>query len=156
MGFQKGHIPYNDWSKVNEMLKTNQETRNKWLESKRKQIPWNKGLKKSDYPNGIASGPSHGNWCGNPGGKADLAKMKEVKNIVRARDNWTCQHCGDRNHKGRGSRIILDVHHIVSLAEDSSLAYDLDNLITLCRSCHIKTDNYGTKVVHKLRKRGGS
>ncbi len=54
-----------------------------------------------------------------------------------------------------GSRIRLEVHHIISLAEDISIAFDSNNLTTLCHSCHLATDNFGTKVVHKLKNQGG-
>jgi len=156
MGFQPGHEPYNDWSHVHDLQRNDPKYRKKWLKSKQGQIAWNKGLKKENYKNGIKSGPDHGNWCGNKGGAVDLAKMKTIKAAVRARDNYTCQHCGDHNHKGRGSRIRLEVHHIIALAENPSLAFVLDNLTTLCHNCHMATDNYGTKVVNKIRKQGGN
>lgn len=155
-GFQPGHKPYNDWSHVIKLQRTDREYRKRWLAAKKGQVPWNKGLKKTLYPNGIKSGPEHGNWCGNKRGVNDLAKMKEIKNKVLKRDNYTCQHCGDRNHKGRGSRIKLEVHHIISIAEDHTLAFVEQNLITLCADCHRATDNYGTKVVEKIRKQGGN
>ena len=31
------------------------------------------------------------------------------------------------------------VHHIVELSEDKGKAYDADNLISLCNSCHADT-----------------
>lgn len=156
MGFQPGHKPYNDWSRIHEMQRNDPEYRARWLASKQGQVAWNKGLTKKDYPNGIAHGKEHGNWCGNKRGAHDLAKMKEIKLMILERDKYTCQECGDHNHKGRGSRIRLEVHHIISIAEDHTLAFDLNNLITLCHDCHVATENYGTKVVHKIRKQGGN
>ena len=156
MGYQPGHKPYNNWDHVNKALKEDPELRERWLKAKRGQIPWNKGIKRKGYPNGIASGSEHGNWCGGKRGAHDTAEMKRVKLAVYKRDNYTCQECGDRNHKGRGSRIRLEAHHIVSIAEDESLAYTHSNIVTLCHACHVKTDNYGTKVVHKIRKQRGN
>jgi len=155
MGFQPGHNPYTDWSHVNHALQTNEELRAKWLKAKQGQVPWNKGIDKTQYPNGTTSGPKHGNWCGNKRGPKDLAEMKCLVRATLKRDNYTCQHCGDHNYKGRGSRCKLEVHHIIAIAEDVSLAFDPNNLITLCNLCHRKTDNYGTKVVTKLKKQGG-
>ena len=156
MGFQPGHDSYNDWSNVNKRLREDSVLRKRWIESKKKQVPWNKGIGRDGYPNGIKSGPNHGNWCGNVRGPHDLARMKRLKVNVLKRDNYTCQECGDRNYKGRGKRCSLEVHHIISVAEDLSLAFDPNNLTTLCHRCHIKTDNYGTKVVNKIRKQGGN
>lgn len=49
---------------------------------------------------------------------------------VLARDNCTCQHCGETwlNY--------LEIHHIVPIGQGG--ANELDNLITLCRLCHAK------------------
>jgi len=56
------------------------------------------------------------------------------------RDNHTCQECGG-NTNGRTS----DVHHIIPFREFGierhKEANQLDNLITLCRSCHMKAHN---------------
>jgi len=156
MGFQPGHKPYNDWSHVIDMQRNDPIYREKWLAAKKGQTPWNKGLTAKDYPNGTSTGKDHGNWCGGKRGAYDTAKMKKIKLAILKRDAYTCQECGDKNHKGRGSRVRLEVHHIIAIAEDHTLAYTLKNLITLCHSCHVKTDNYGTKVVNKIRKQSGN
>uniref|UniRef100_A0ABX1PPT7 Putative HNH nuclease YajD n=2 Tax=Aromatoleum anaerobium TaxID=182180 RepID=A0ABX1PPT7_9RHOO len=149
MGFQPGHAPHNDWSHVNELLRSNIEVRKKWLEHKRGQVAWNTGLSREQYPNGIASGAGHGNWKGGHRGTVDTAEWQRLRRETLVRDNYTCQECGDKNRQGRGSRIQLEVHHIIALCEDPSLALDPDNLITLCRSCHYKTHNYGSKAVKR-------
>ena len=154
MGFQPGHQPYNDWSHVVEKQCNDPEYRERWLDSKKGQVPWNKGKKKAEYINGIKSGPEHGNWCGGKRGLYDTAELKTFAKTILQRDNYTCQQCGDRNHKGRGRRCGLEVHHIVAIAEDHTLALDPDNAVTLCASCHRLTDNFGTKLVHKRRKAG--
>jgi len=49
------------------------------------------------------------------------------------RDNYTCQRCGyDPGCTGRS--VPLQAHHIVPRSDGG--ADSLDNLITLCRSCH--------------------
>ena len=155
MGFQVGHKPFNDFSKIHQLQRNDSEYRKKWLASKRKQVPWNKGLTGKEYPNGIKKGKDHGNWCGNTRGVNDLSEMKKLKSAAMKRDNYTCQKCGDRNHPGRGSRCRLEIHHIISIAENRTLALDVNNLTTLCNKCHRETDNYGTKVVRKLRNQSG-
>ncbi|MDE2752918.1 MAG: HNH endonuclease signature motif containing protein [Gemmatimonadota bacterium] len=44
------------------------------------------------------------------------------------RDGWRCVECG------RAGR--LEAHHVTPLHKGGA-PYDLDNLATLCRSCHI-------------------
>ena len=53
------------------------------------------------------------------------------------RDSHTCQMCGAPENGQRH-----DVHHIKPIREfeDPASANSLDNLVTLCRSCHIKAE----------------
>lgn len=61
------------------------------------------------------------------------------REAVFARDNWTCQKCGQRGGE-------LDPHHILNFAEHPELRFALDNGITLCRNCHKKFHKkYGYK-----------
>lgn len=129
MGFQPGHKPYNNWDKVNERFRIDPEFRDS-VKEKRKHTPWNKGLTKEQYPNGTASGPAHGNWKSNARGIRDLAVAKAIRLQTFKRDNYTCQICDKRGGN-------LNAHHIIPYAIDESLALDIDNLITLCKSCHI-------------------
>lgn len=152
MGYQRGHTPYSDWSKINERLKSDPVFKEKWRDAKRGKRAWNKGLTRSQYPHGIVSGEQHGNWCGNTRGSRSLAGYMEFRLYVLQRDNFTCQQCGDRNRKGRGKRIVLHVHHKTPVAIDKSLAIDPDNAITLCYSCHKSSDTFGTKVVRLVQK----
>jgi hypothetical protein len=155
MGFQAGHDPFNDWSHVNEKLRSDPELRARWLESKKGQVAWNAGLTKAEYPNGIASGENHGNWMGGHGGVRDTAAFADFRRSILKRDRWTCQGCGDHNHKGRGERIVLHVDHIVPICVAPDRALDPTNARTLCFECHKRTETYGTKVIlyrKKLRK----
>lgn len=67
---------------------------------------------------------------------------EELKNIVKTRDNFNCQMCGineDEHLKSVG--YILSVHHI-DYDKKNNKEY---NLITLCHSCHTKT-NYNRSM----------
>jgi len=59
----------------------------------------------------------------------------EVRRRARDRDNHRCQYCGkSRDEIGQEP----DVHHITPVRDfdDPQDAHTLDNLVSLCRSCH--------------------
>ena len=78
------------------------------------------------------------------------SKYIQWRKAVFERDNYTCQRCGARN--GNGKRVILQAHHIKSFAEYPELRFDINNGITLCLSCHKKTENYGKNVSTKSKR----
>lgn len=51
-----------------------------------------------------------------------------------ARDAWTCQECGVHCR----NKVKIQAHHVVPRIQGGS--DDLDNLITLCASCHTRTE----------------
>jgi hypothetical protein len=89
--------------------------------------------KTEDYRNKLI-GENASNW---QGGKSYEIYPKEwnknIKLYIRNRDKYTCQICGilesccNRNHA---------VHHI----DYNKKNCEINNLITLCLSCHIKTN----------------
>lgn len=56
-----------------------------------------------------------------------------LRQLILERDNFKCQSCGRTHHEMR-----LDIHHKIPfrISGDNSP----ENLITLCRSCHVKTE----------------
>jgi hypothetical protein len=83
-------------------------------------------LVKDDHPQWKA-GPPEGNYTDTigipqPGETQDWAEKRLRRKV---RDWFTCQRCG--------SQDSLDVHHIVVGPAKST-----DDLITLCRSCHLE------------------
>lgn len=64
---------------------------------------------------------------------------KSQSSKARKRDNYTCQKCGDVWSKDKYDKKF-HVHHIVSVREfdDYRDANKLNNLVTLCPSCHRK------------------
>lgn len=58
------------------------------------------------------------------------SEYKDWKRSVFERDNYTCQLCG--------SKKDLQAHHKLDFVEFPDKRFDVDNGLTLCRSCHNK------------------
>lgn len=58
----------------------------------------------------------------------DSTKLRDWSLAIRARDE-KCKSCGTKNN--------LHAHHIISKYYRPQLAYNLNNGITLCKSCHV-------------------
>ena len=69
-------------------------------------------------------------------------RWKATRLRVLARDEYRCQMCGKAG--------MLEVDHIVPLHRDPKQDYyKLENLQTLCRSCHIKKSRKDRKQLKK-------
>ena len=102
-------------------------------------------------------GSGHPNWRG--GGNHSYGRgWNEVRERALERDDRTCVRCGtDAEELGRNP----DVHHIVpvrAFLESPVLieadAHTLDNVVSLCPSCH-RTAEFGGVSRHELRWRAG-
>lgn len=56
-------------------------------------------------------------------------QWKKVRRQALLRDNGMCVECG---------HIAEVVHHVVELREDYSKGLDINNLVSMCNSCHSK------------------
>lgn len=86
-------------------------------------------------------GEKHPRWKGGVmKGRKDrnLAVYKNWRNEVFARDNYTCQECGIKNHKGLGRTVKLEADHIKSWTDYPELRYEVGNGRALCKDCHSK------------------
>ena len=81
----------------------------------------NKGANHGMWQGGIAKGPYSQKWT------------RQLRDRVRVRDNFVCQVCGVQE-------ILLtrrlDIHHITYNKKDCQMLH----LISLCPSCHMKTN----------------
>lgn len=87
-------------------------------------------------------GEAHPSWRG---GKQNYGPdWYDQRKKALKRDNYTCRHCG------KAFKFYLDVHHIIPLREFGYIpgqndkykqANALDNLLTLCRSCHRRAES---------------
>lgn len=118
---------------------------------------------------GLMKGDKHPNWKGGMSSITQLLREYFSNNLAplaAKRDNYTCQYCGK-------THTILNIHHIVPfgkivhtiidehpeydarVAGDMQKLYDivvsderftsLDNLITLCKECHLYKAHKYTK-----------
>lgn len=62
------------------------------------------------------------------------AAWQRARAAALTRDNHLCQPCLRRKHLTPATTV----HHIKSLEEAPELALDLDNLESICESCHNK------------------
>ncbi|MCB8924054.1 MAG: HNH endonuclease [Ardenticatenaceae bacterium] len=58
-----------------------------------------------------------------------VKEQDQIRLLALRRDQYTCQHCQTKN-------VDLQVHHVVPVKQGGQ--EQLDNLITLCHSCHHK------------------
>ncbi len=126
----KGQILFNPKSHSNDTKKYC--SRICYSESQKGRATWNKGMK------GYLSGDKHYKWKGgnSRGYKTGYYSTEyiEWRKSVFKRDNYKCRECGGTGY--------LTAHHIKSFTHYPQLRYELNNGLTLCESCHSKTDNY--------------
>lgn len=113
--------------KISEALKGNKNNLGKVCsgETRRKISEAQKGEKSYNWKDGISYQPYPDEWT------------NSLKDSIRERDKYTCQECGIHQDELNGRFKKLDVHHI-DYNKDN---LNPDNLITLCKSCHSKTNN---------------
>lgn len=107
-----------------------------------RKMPWNsvperKGAKAPNWKGGVSRAYKTG---------YNSIEYKSWRKSVFERDAYTCQHCDVK-----GSSSYLTAHHIKSFAHYPELRFELSNGLTLCESCHSKTDNYKGRTNRKSR-----
>lgn len=63
------------------------------------------------------------------------------RRTVFGNDDYTCRDCGQRGGK-------LHAHHIKPFSLFPDLRFDPSNGMTLCVTCHRKTDTYGHRILN--------
>jgi len=117
--------------------KCSKETREKMSKAHKGHVGYTKGMKFTNETKRKMSESHKGekcNWW--QGGKSfeeySVDWVVTLKRSIRERDHYTCQLC----NKEQGDEA-LSVHHI----DYNKKNCNPDNLISLCRSCHSKTNN---------------
>jgi hypothetical protein len=97
------------------------------LKGRKGRTPWNKGLI------GVQAMENSPRWLG---GKSfepyGTDWTKTLRQSIRERDKYLCQLCFEKQND-----TAFDVHHI----DYNKKNCNPDNLITLCRKCHMKTNS---------------
>ena len=109
------------------------------------ETPWNKGKggyklnlseesrqkRVEDAKKHTKRGENSNFWKGGTSTDRELigAWTRQIAPQVHKKFDYICQRCG---HRGG----TLHAHHLVPVFADESLAYEFDNLVTLCKECH--------------------
>lgn len=108
--------------------------------NKKNGIPWNKGIKYQQI-----SCRNHWNWKGGKSLEEYTVNWTEtLRKSIRERDRYTCCVCGEKQ-----GDIAHDVHHI----DYNKKNCNPENLITLCHSCHSKTNKNRDKWIEFFKGR---
>jgi 5-methylcytosine-specific restriction endonuclease McrA len=67
----------------------------------------------------------------------DKTRFNGNKHNVLIRDNFECQFCKAKKH--------LVIHHLDGSGQSDDVNNEMDNLVTLCKSCHAKLHSYINK-----------
>ena len=127
LGFQKGHHPETEFKKGHSKSK-NAYVFPKGHHSKtefKKGHKLNQLDKNPNWKDGISFEPYTTDWT------------EDLKESIRKRDDYVCQICGIHQDELKGFNRKLDVHHI----DYNKKNLNPKNLISLCRSCHMKTNH---------------
>jgi hypothetical protein len=159
IGFKKGYIMTeehrknlingrigNTFGRGNKGKIVSQEVRKKLSKSNLGNISGrgNKGKPKSEEHRKSMS-ISHGG-DGTPRTVYPLDWKNSLKESILIRDNYTCQVCGRNQNELNGRVKKLDVHHI----DHNKNNLNPENLITLCKRCHPKTNSNREKWIEYL------
>ncbi len=94
-------------------------------------------------------GPDHHQW---EGGAIDYGQeWWQIRRQALERDGYECQHCSaDADDLGRNP----DVHHLepVRSFDQPADAHTMNNVVTLCRSCHRRADEGEIEVSPRSEK----
>jgi len=77
------------------------------------------------------------NWKGGFNGVQNIRWCPEYgiwRKKVFERDKYICQECGVKHSRENP----IHSHHIIKFSESIELMFDVNNGVTLCKSCHIK------------------
>jgi len=127
------------YSSVSRSAQAREKALDAWANPESRQRLMDGIAKRSNMPEWYSSphfqkGPAHPRYAGNRRGRECETSRYQYKvwhKAVLAKDNYTCQDCGER-----GGR--LTAHHVQAWADMPGLRYDVNNGVALCYPCHDK------------------
>lgn len=139
--FKKGQSSWSKGLKMTEERKEKQRVSSRKYWDSPKGIEMREKIKQSQL--GVPTGRI-GSKCNFwKGGKTDeyhklknSLEWKTWRRKVFERDDYTCQDCKIRNHKGLGKTVQMHPHHIKLQSKYPKLRFEVSNGITLCNDCH--------------------
>ncbi|MGB7339381.1 MAG: FAD-dependent thymidylate synthase [Phototrophicaceae bacterium] len=151
--------------KIHQLTST---TRSKNMRFQDGSTPWNKGVSYSldETPEerlnrslrakaSVKKGADCHFWRGGISSKRALIGEWTRRNakFVYERDNYTCAYCG----RGLDEEAQLHAHHIIPVWANPKIAKDMDNLITLHKTCHqhIHANHLEREFAEHIRKNKG-
>lgn len=114
--------------------------------------PWNTGKR---YKTGASlsverrakmsehmKGEKNHRWKGGTTAKGIMLRrnVKKLRPGIYVRDNSFCRLCGKNSKE-------LTIHHVLPIWARLDLASDPDNLVTLCRPCHLKVNHHEEEYI---------
>lgn len=114
-----------------------------------------KPISKEAYAKRKLSGKNHWNWKGGISNNPESTygkNWREIRMSVYKRDDYTCQKCGIKC-SGKSGKNLIQSHHIEPYRKNKN--NNINNLITLCLSCHIKEDFRHDKEMRDIKQVGG-
>lgn len=129
-------------------------------------IPWNKGKKMSDETRKKCSISKVGKRTGidNPSWKGGITPfIQKVKRLpeyttwfrsILTRDRFICRKCKNYKSPGITAHHLKSFAYLIRILQDKTLTgakqfkelWDLNNGVTLCKSCHQSTPNYSYRA----------
>jgi 5-methylcytosine-specific restriction endonuclease McrA len=88
------------------------------------------------------SGDKNPQWTGGYSLKYSIDWTRSLRISIRERDRYICQMCGEKQEER-----AFDIHHI----DYDKKNCNPDNLITLCRRCHMRTNYNRNKWIIYLK-----
>ncbi len=136
----KGQVPWNTNKKLSERHRQN-IGKGLFGNTNTKGKPWSEARREAQKK------ISHKKHRYIRNGKIYCLDWYSLREKIYKRDNWTCQECGIKCHNG----IKIQCHHIDYDVNNN----DDKNLITLCASCHCKTNflkkNWTNYFINKMK-----
>ncbi len=119
--------------------------REPWNKDRRYRAGWHHSTETRAQLSANKLGARNPQWRGGTTRQGVAIRKMAMKHrtIVYQRDDYTCRLC-----ECRGGRLTL--HHLLPIWLRPDLAADIDNLTTLCRSCHHSLNGRELEYVERL------